>query len=573
MIPSELESGSRFDGHYVIESIAGRGGMGVVYRAYDEELERYVALKVAAVRLADLPHLQDGLRREARLAARVEHPCVVAVHHVGCVDGRPYVALQWIEGVDLRTRLTLGALPVFDALRILEQLASGLDAAHAAGCLHRDIKPANVLVRDEGEELRAWLTDFGVAGALQDAGSHAGPGAATELVGTPAYLAPELAHGAAGDERSDLYGLACVAFELLTATPPFTAASIPAILVAHAVQPRPMASKRRSGLPSALDSVLARGMATDPAQRPCSGAALVAELHEALGLTAGGARAPGPRAAARRLQARLDARPRLRRAATAAAVSLVALLSAVAAAATHELLTTPPLSNEGPALAATEHRFLPDRRVSPDVRDPLIGREARAEVVALFEDFATLNRAKNYDALAAFLGTREDAFRSASHVHIYGRDFRCRRGDKSLPPGLVLPSYDDRTAPQFRNFVTKRPSSRMVQLARQRALVTWAWRTRRAPIRFERLTPAALRPLHVANRIPALQWRGTYVDGAGRRREMRLVASQVARRFPWKISHYDYCPGTQPSITITLRSLVAPQVRRKRSGYSQWLGE
>ena len=556
---TELEPGSRFDGHYVIESVAGRGAMGVVYRAYDEQLDRYVALKVAALRLADLPHLQDGLRREARLAARVEHPCVVAVHHVGSVDGRPYVALQWIEGVDLRTRLTLGALPVKDALRILEQLASGLDAAHAAGCLHRDIKPANVLVRDHGEGLRAWLTDFGVAGALQDAGSHAGPGAATELVGTPAYLAPELAHGAAGDERSDLYGLACVAFELLTATPPFTAASIPAILVAHAVQPRPLASKRRPGLPSAVDGVLAHGMATDPAQRPCSGAELVAELHEALGLTAGGTRAPGPRATARRLRARLDARPRMRRAVTAGAVGLVALLSAGVAAGAHELLTTSPVSNEAALIAGPVGNDPPNPWASIVDKDLPIGPEARAEVVALFEDFAALNRAKNFAELLFPVG---------GHVHIYGRHFRCRRDDTSLPPGLVLPSDDDRTAPQRENRVLEPSSSQSltedvlsfggsvsptpVQFDRQRAFMTWAWRTRRAPIRFERLTPAALRPLNVANRIPALQWRGTYIDDAGRRRRMRLVASHPGQRFPWKISHYDYCPGTPTGAKITL---------------------
>lgn len=518
MTPPELQPGSHFDGHYVIESVAGRGGMGVVYRAHDEQLDRSVALKVAAARLADLPDLQDGLRREARLAARVEHGSVVGVHHVGSIDGRPYVALQWIEGTDLRTRLALGPPPVRDAMRILEQLASGLDAAHAAGCLHRDVKPSNVLVRDDADGPRAVLTDFGVAGALQAAGSHAGPGTAAELVGTPAYLAPELAQGVAGDERSDLYGLACVTFEVLTGTPPFTAASIPAILVAHAVRPRPMASQRRPGLPFAVDPILARGMAIDPAERPANGAELVAELHRALGLASGGTPAPGPRAAARRLRASLDARPWARRVVTAGAVGIFTLLAAGAGAGAHELLTTPTVSNEGAPLTATRPPTEPKQVLFAGGRQAPVLREAREEVAALFEDYAALNRTHDLEAFKRIGGP--------STVQIYGRDFRCRRGDDSLPPGLVLPpSEGDASGGK-----------------RMQAVQRWAWRTRRAPIRFEGLSPGALRPLKFDDGSQALQWRGTYIDGAGRRREMRLVATHDAQRFPWTIAYYDYCP-------------------------------
>jgi len=514
----DLQPGSRFDGHYVIEAVAGRGGMGVVYRAHDEELDRSVALKVAAARLADLPELQEGLRREARLAASIEHPSVVAVHHVGSVDGRPYVALQWVEGTDLRTRLALGPPPVRDAVRILEQLASGLDAAHAAGCLHRDVKPANVLVRDDPGGPRASLTDFGVAGALQDAGSQAGAGAAAELVGTPAYLAPELAQGAGGDERSDLYGLACVAFEVLTGTPPFTAASVPAILVAHAVRPRPSASERRPGLPSAVDPVLARGMAIDPAQRPASGAELMEHLHRALGLAPGGAPAPGPRAAVRRLLAALDGRPRARRAAIAGAVAAVALLAAGTGASAHELLTTPPSSNEGAPLAKTQPPAEPKRLLFAG--GPLVpaGREAREEVVALFEDYALLNRTRDLEAFRRIGGP--------SSAHLYGRDFRCRRGDDSLPPGLVLPA-------------SKGALDGRLMATVQR----WLWRTRRAPVRFGGVRADALKPLGEDNNL--LQWRGPYVDGAGRRREIRLVATHDAQRFAWTILFYDYCPDVK----------------------------
>jgi len=184
----------------------------------------------------------------------------------------------------------------------------------------------------------------------------------------------------------------------------------------------------------------------------------------------------------------------------------------------------------------------PDPRASLAENGLPIGREARAEVFALFEGFAIDNRAKPDKA-----AYRAVVPGSASHVHLYGRDFRCHRGDKSLPPGLWQPSNDARAVA-----LRASRSQPSLQLGRQRALAAWMWRTRRAPIRFEGLTPEALRPLNVAGRIPALQWRGTYVDGAGRRREMRLVASRAARRFPWRISHYDYCPGTQPGVKITL---------------------
>jgi hypothetical protein len=511
-----LAPGARFDGHYVIESVAGRGGMGVVYRAHDEELDRAVALKVAAPGLADLPHLQDGLRREARLAARVEHPAVVAVHHVGVVDGRPYVALQWVDGTDLLTRLVLGPPPLPEGLEILEQLAAGLDAAHRAGCLHRDVKPANVLVRETPTGPRAALTDFGVAGALQDAGSHAAPAAAAELVGTPAYLAPELVQGAAGDERSDLYGLACVAFEVLTGTPPFTAASVPAMLVAHAVRPRPAASKRRAALPVAVDAVLERGMAIDPAHRPASGSELVAELHTALGLAAGGRPAPGSRARLRRLRAVLDARPRLRRAAAATALVTAALLAAGAGAAGHELTSEEPLTREGPALRATRPPPKPRLRFFGGDKPAPVGREAREEVAALFADYAALNRTQSMRTFLRIGGP--------SSAQLYGRDFRCRRGDDSLPPGLVLPKESGLSGKTMA------------------AVQRWAWRTRRAPVRFEGLTPASLQPLPLPGGPEALQWRGRYRDGAGRVREMRLVATHDAPRYAWTILFYDFCP-------------------------------
>lgn len=515
---SDLEAGSRFDGHYVIEAVAGRGGMGVVYRARDEELDRTVALKVAAARLAELPELQEGLRREARLAARVEHPSVVAVHSVGAVDGRPYVALQWLEGSDLRTRLALGPPPVSEAMAIVEQLASGLDAAHAAGCLHRDVKPSNVLVRDTPQGPRASLTDFGVAGALQDAGTRAAPGAAAELVGTPAYLAPELVQGAAGDQRSDLYGLACVAFEVLTGTAPFQAESVPAMLVAHAVRPRPAASARRPGLPPAVDPVLARAMAIDPAERPASGAELVAELQRALVLGPGGAPAPGLRAAYRRRMTALEARPRLRAAVVAGTVAASALVALAVGAGAHEALTTPPVSNE-PRLAAVAAPKPPkDVFVKHDPLAPA-GSEGRAEAYALLQDLLLVNRKQDIKTFFQIGGPSDAQF--------YGAGYKCRPKDRSLPPGLTLPK------------ATGFDTGNQMQ-----ALQKWLWKNDRAPVKWIGMTPKSLRVLEVAPGVERIGWRGAYEDAKGRRREMTLITGQETPRFRWKITLYDYCPDT-----------------------------
>ncbi|WP_051471123.1 serine/threonine-protein kinase [Patulibacter minatonensis] len=515
----DLEPGARFDDHYVVEAVAGRGGMGVVYRAHDEELDRTVALKVAAERLSDLPELQEGLRREARLAASIDHPSVVAVHHVGVVDGRPYVALQWVEGSDLRHRLAGGPPSVPDAVRILEQLASGLDAAHEAGCLHRDVKPANVLVRDDADGPRASLTDFGVAGALHDAGRWGRGDATTEIVGTPAYLAPELVQGESGDARSDLYGLACVAFETLTGTPPFSAPTVPAMLVAHAIRDRPSASERRPELPAAVDEVLARGMAIDPADRPRDGAELIAGLHRALGLAPGGRPAPGPRAALRRFLGSLESRPGLRRGLATASVLAVAVLAGGAGAAAHELLTDPPVSHERD-LARADRAPAQPAASGFSKRGVPAGREDRDEVAGLFADYAALNRAPDIKAFFHFgdLGTGFD---------LYGRGERCPAGN-TLPEGLVLPKGKNVA-------LSKGPE----------AVQKWLWQTKRAPVRLVGLSPASLRTIDTRDGGQLLQWGGQAVDGEGRRRELRLVASRFKPQYPWSILLFDFCPRTR----------------------------
>jgi len=160
--PDELRSGDRL-GEFVIEAVAGRGAMGIVYRARQESLGRIVALKVIAGPVARDPAFQARFTREARAAARLNHPHIVSVHGAGEADGAAWIAMQWVDGEDLSEHLTEhGALAPTDAVRIVMQVADALDAAHAAGVLHRDVKPANILVRQMGAGLHAYLTDFGV---------------------------------------------------------------------------------------------------------------------------------------------------------------------------------------------------------------------------------------------------------------------------------------------------------------------------------------------------------------------------------------------------------------------------
>jgi serine/threonine protein kinase len=255
---------------YEIVSMAGEGGMGLVYRATQRSLNRTVALKVIREEIAQAPEYHDRFLREARLAASVDHPNVVSVYDVGEEGGHLWLAMQWIDGKDLRSLIaTYGPRLPDRAVTITCQIASALDAVHAAGLVHRDVKPANVLVRDVDNKDHAYLTDFGVAkppdhGAdqLTRTGS---------LVGTTGYLSPEQIRGSDPGPRSDLYALGCVFFETLTGRPPFTGDNELAIRWAHANDPRPTASGIRPDLGPRYDAFIARALAVDPKDRFKSG--------------------------------------------------------------------------------------------------------------------------------------------------------------------------------------------------------------------------------------------------------------------------------------------------------------
>jgi Protein kinase domain len=270
-----LRPGDVFAG-YRIEAEAGRGGMGVVLRAVDVELERAVALKLVDQVLARDRAFSERFRREWRLLAALDHPHVIPIYGAGEVDGRLYLSMRWVRGGDLAQRLagTAGLEPAL-AIDILAQVAAALDAAHSRGVVHRDVKPGNVLLEDE----HAWLSDFGAGKDLARADTATAPG---RWIGTVDYVAPELLDGEPADARSDVYSLACVLFEALTGRPPFRRETEVATLWAHRHDPPPSTNEIRATLPRGLDRVLARGLAKEPAKRPASAGELVRAARAAI---------------------------------------------------------------------------------------------------------------------------------------------------------------------------------------------------------------------------------------------------------------------------------------------------
>jgi serine/threonine-protein kinase len=260
-------------GRYEVIASLGRGGMGVVYRAYDPALDRPVALKLLAPDLACQPAVVSRLRREAVSAARLHHPNIAILYEFGEADGAPYLAMEYVPGAPLRQLLEAGPPPVERALSILAQIAEALDYAHAMGVVHRDVKPSNILV--DGDH--AMLIDFGLAEMAEDTFVTA-DGA---VLGTPHYMSPEQAAGRHADGRSDQYALAAVAYELLAGVPPFHGRAATAVIHSHIYEPPPPPTERRPALPGALNGVLLRGLAKQPDQRYPSATAFVAALHAA----------------------------------------------------------------------------------------------------------------------------------------------------------------------------------------------------------------------------------------------------------------------------------------------------
>ncbi len=284
-----LRPGSRIAG-YLVEEQIGAGGMAVVFRAHDEALGRLAALKIIAPSMADDQEFRTRFLQESRAAAAVDSPYIVPVYAAGEDQGLLYIAMRFVRAGDLAAlaRRGGGRLEAGRAASLVSQVASALDAAHAAGLVHRDVKPANILVEDlPGSPESAYLSDFGLSKRM----SSTGLTASGQFIGTPDYSAPEQIEGAHVDERTDQYALACVAFTLLTGTPPFRRADTPATLFAHLKDPVPQVTRQRPELPAAVDGVIARALAKMPSDRYERCGEFAAALRESLAVTEGNGKA------------------------------------------------------------------------------------------------------------------------------------------------------------------------------------------------------------------------------------------------------------------------------------------
>jgi serine/threonine-protein kinase len=302
-------------GPYRVEAVIGRGGMGVVYRAEQVRLGRKVALKVLAPDYADDEAFRARFLRESKMAAAIDHPNIIPIYEAGEVEGAYFLAMRYVDGTDLETRLRTGPLTPDASVRLLGQVAGALDAAHAAGLVHRDVKPANLLIasgQGQDRDDHLYLTDFGLT---KQRGSETGLTRTGSFLGTLEYIAPEQIEGKPLDGRADQYALAAIAVACLSGQPPFPRDSDVAILNAHLRDAPPSLHERRTELPVAADRVIARGLAKKPDERYPDCRAFVTALRDALGVTATQQRARPPRSVGRR-------RPLLAAAAVAVAVVL-----------------------------------------------------------------------------------------------------------------------------------------------------------------------------------------------------------------------------------------------------------
>ncbi len=286
-----LQPGATFAGHR-IEYEIGRGGMGVVYRAHHLALDRDRALKLIAPSLSADSGFRERFRREAQVAASIDHPNVIPGYDAGEERGVLYLSMRLVEGADLRRLVAReGPLPLPRAASLIGGVASGLDAAHAHGLVHRDVKPANVLIETVAGEEHVYLTDFGISRIATAGTARTASG---ELLGSVDYVAPEQIEGKRGDHRVDVYALGAVIHFVATGQPPFPLETDLAKLYAHAHAPRPRPSELVARLPLALDDVVARAMAIRPDDRYATAGELADDFAR---VAAGGAASPAPESA------------------------------------------------------------------------------------------------------------------------------------------------------------------------------------------------------------------------------------------------------------------------------------
>jgi len=289
--------GDEFAGYRLV-ALIGHGGMSIVYRAEHIGLGRTVALKLLSPELSEDGSFRERFERESRIAAALEHPNVIPIYEAGEQDGVLYIAMRYVEGADLKTRLRRdGPLQAEQAASLIAQVAAALEAAHQRELVHRDVKPANILVADAagiGGAAHIYLSDFGVAkSSTGSALTRTGL-----FVGTADYASPEQIEGKQLDGRADVYSLGCVAYEALTAAPVYEKDSEVAMMYAHLLEPPPKVTDRRPDLPPKVDDTIAKAAAKSRDDRYSTATGFAAAFKEALGAAPVAATPPTPVGAA-----------------------------------------------------------------------------------------------------------------------------------------------------------------------------------------------------------------------------------------------------------------------------------
>jgi len=268
--------GTLLSGRFRLEEQVGSGGMSTVYRAFDETLERWVAIKLLHRSMSDDSVQLERFRREARTVARLSHPHVVTVIDAGEDGGTPYIVFEYVEGETLKGRIRrCGPLPVVEAVAYAIEIGRALIAAHGERLVHRDVKPQNVLIDMDG---RAKVTDFGISRSLEDDGLTA----TGRVLGTTDYVSPEQALGEDVSEQSDLYSLGVCLYEMLTGEVPFRADSQVGVAMRHVKDPLPDVQERRPEVSAVLAAVVERSTCKERANRYTSATEMVADLEQAL---------------------------------------------------------------------------------------------------------------------------------------------------------------------------------------------------------------------------------------------------------------------------------------------------
>src|SRR5262249_45349668 len=303
---------------YEVQEVLGRGGMGVVYKAWHRRLHRPVAVKMLLAGAYAQPKELERFLREAETVAGLRHANIVQVHEAGDVDGRPYFTMEFVEGGSLAQELAGTPQPAGQAASLVATVAEALHAAHQGGTVHRDLKPGNILLMADGTPK---LADFGVARQLEGAAGLTQSGAP---VGTPSYMAPEQAEGKSRDvgPAADTYALGAILYELLTGRPPFRAETAAETLRQAIAQDPVPPSRLKARVPRALGPVCLKGLGKEPQSRYATAAALSADLRRFLCGEAITARPLGPLARVARW---------VRRRPTAAALSGAVLVAALLA--------------------------------------------------------------------------------------------------------------------------------------------------------------------------------------------------------------------------------------------------